>query len=90
MRTIGETLTVAARLGFDLTKQFNVEQVASRARRRGMRPSTFQDVLAGKSLQIDAPLGQTLAAGRDLNVPTPVIDTRYDLMRGRDQSLQVQ
>lgn len=90
MSIISETLAVAAKLGFDLTKEVNVEQVATRARGKpGARPSTLQDVLAGKTLEIDALLGQTQAFGRELGVATPVIDVCVALLRGLDASLRM-
>ena len=90
MSIISETLAVAAKLGFDLTKEINVEQVAMRARGKpGAKPSTLQDVLAGKSLEIDALLGQTQAFARALGVATPVIDVGVALLRGLDASLRV-
>jgi len=86
---INETVAVAARLGFDLTKEINAEDIVSRARGRpGMRPSTAQDALAGKSLEVDGLLGQTQAFGRELNVPTPVIDVCYALLCGLDRSFR--
>ena len=89
MGIISETLAVAAKLGFDLTKEINVEQIATRSRGKpGAKPSTLQDVLAGKSLEIDGLLGQTQAFGRDLGVATPVIDVCVALLRGLDTSLR--
>ncbi len=89
MGIIGETLAVAAKLGWDMTKEINVEQVAKRSRGKpGVRPSTFQDVLAGKSLEVDALLGQTQAFARDLGVATPTIDVCLPLLRGLDLSLR--
>lgn len=87
---INETLAVAAKLGVDLTRELNAEQIATRARngRPGMRPSMGQDALAGKSLEVDGLLGQTQAFGRELGVPTPVIDVCYALMRGLDLSFR--
>lgn len=90
MGMINETLAVAAKLGFDLTKEINAEQIATRARGRPpMRPSMAQDALAGKSLEVDGLLGQTQAFGRELGVATPVIDVCYALMRGLDASSRV-
>jgi 2-dehydropantoate 2-reductase len=90
MGIINETLAVAAKLGFDLTRELNAEQIATRARggRPGMRPSMAQDALAGKPLEIDGLLGQTQAYGRELGVPTPVIDACYTLMRGLNTSFR--
>lgn len=89
MGIIGETLAVAAKLGWDMTREINVEQVARRSRGKpGVRPSTFQDVLAGKSLEVEALLGQTQAFARDLGVATPTIDVCLPLLRGLDLSLR--
>lgn len=89
MGIIRETLAVAAKLGWDMSKDVNVEQVATRARGKpGMRPSTFQDVLAGKSLEIDGLLGQTQAFAREHGIATPVIDVCLPLLRGVDQALR--
>lgn len=87
---INETLAVAAKLGFDLTKEINAEQIATRARGgpSGMRPSTAQAALAGNTLEVDGLLGQTQAFGRELGVPTPVIDACYALLRGLDRSFR--
>ncbi len=90
MDIIRETLAVAAKLGWDLTTEVNPQQVATRARGKpGMKPSTFQDVLAGKALEIDGLLGQTQAFGRELGVPTPVINVCVTLLRGLDASLRM-
>ena len=90
MGIISETLAVAAKLGWDMRKEINVEQVATRARGKpGAKPSTLQDVLAGKALEIDALLGQTQAFARELDVATPVIDVCVALLRGLDTSLRV-
>ncbi len=86
---ISETLAVAARLGWDMSSEINVQQVALRSRGKpGMRPSTFQDVLAGKSLEIDGLLGQTQAFAREYGIATPVIDVCLPLLRGLDASLR--
>jgi len=90
MGIISETLAVAAKLGWDMRSEINVEQIATRARGKpGMRPSTFQDVLAGKSLEIDGLLGQTQAFAREHGIATPVIDVCLPLLRGLDASLRV-
>ena len=89
MGIISETLAVAAKLGTDLTTELNVKQVATRARGKpGAKPSTLQDVLAGKTLEIDALLGQTQVFGRELGVATPVIDVCVALLRGLDAGLR--
>jgi 2-dehydropantoate 2-reductase len=90
MGIIRETLAVAAKLGWDMGADVNVEQVATRARGKpGAKPSTLQDVLAGKSLEIDGLLGQTQAFAREFGIATPVIDVCLPLLRGLDQGLRV-
>lgn len=90
MSIISETLAVAAKLGWDLRKEVDVEQVATRARGKpGAKPSTLQDVLAGKSLEIDGLLGQTQAFAREHGIATPVIDVCLPLLRGLDTSLRL-
>ena len=89
MGIISETLAVAAKLGWDLSKEVDPRQVATRGRGKpGAKPSTLQDVLAGKSLEIDGLLGQTQAFARELGVATPVIDVCVPLLRGLDSSLR--
>ena len=89
MGIISETLAVAAKLGCDMRAEINVEQVATRARGKpGAKPSTLQDVLAGKSLEIDALLGQTHAFAREHGVATRVIDVCLPLLRGLDAGLR--
>lgn len=89
MGIIGESLAVAAKLGWDMRKEINVEQIALRSRGKpGAKPSTLQDVLAGKSLEIDALLGQTQAFAREHGVATPVIDVCLPLLRGLDAGIR--
>ncbi len=89
MGIISETLNVAARLGSDMTAEVNVRQVATRSRGKpGAKPSTLQDVLAGKTLEIDALLGQTQAFARELGIATPVIDVCVAMLRGLDAGLR--
>lgn len=86
---ISETLAVAARLGCDLSNEINPAEVARRSRGKpGQKPSTVQDAIAGKSLEIDGLIGQTRAFGRELGIPTPVIDVCYALLRGLDASFR--
>lgn len=89
MSIISETLAVAAKLGWDMRSEVNVEQVATRARGKpGAKPSTLQDVLAGKSLEIDGLLGQTQAFAREHGIATPVIDVCLPLLRGLDAGVR--
>ncbi len=88
---ITETITVAGKLGWDMSADVVPQQVATRARGKpGAKPSTLQDVLAGKSLEIDALLGQTQAFARELGVATPTIDVCLPLLHGLDASIRAQ
>jgi 2-dehydropantoate 2-reductase len=89
MGIIGETIAVAGKLGWDMSADVNVKQVAMRSRGKpGAKPSTLQDVLAGKSLEIDGLLGQTQAFARELGIATPVIDVCLPLLRGLDAGIR--
>lgn len=90
--TIGimrETLDVAAALGWDLRKEVDVEKHASRAAPGpSSTASMLQDVLRGRSVEVEAHLGQTQAFGREAGVSTPTIDLVLPLLRGLDRSLR--
>jgi len=86
---ISETLAVAARLGCDMSNEIKPAEVARRSRGKpGQKPSTVQDAIAGKSLEIDGLIGQTQAFARELGIATPVIDVCYTLLRGLDASFR--
>jgi 2-dehydropantoate 2-reductase len=87
MDIMRETLEVAAALGWDLRKDIDVEQMASRASPGpGPAPSMLQDVLLGRPLEVEAHLGQTQAFAREKGVATPTIDVVLPLLRGLDRS----
>ena len=84
-----ETLEVAARLGWDLRGEIDVEKHAARASPGpASPPSMLQDVLRGRSLEVEAHLGQTQAFARELGVATPTIDVILPLLRGLDRSIR--
>jgi len=84
-----ETLEVAAALGWDLRKEIDVEKHAGRATPGpSSTPSMLQDVLRGRSLEVEAHLGQTQAFGRETGVSTPTIDLILPLLRGLDRALR--
>lgn len=89
MAIMRETLDVAAALGWDLRAEFDVEKHAGRATPGpASTPSMLQDVLRGRSLEVEAHLGQTQAFGREAGVATPTIDVVLPLLRGLDRSLR--
>lgn len=75
-----ETAKVAARIGINLTQ-------AVTARLEGgpvstnHKPSTLQDLEAGRPMEIDAIVGAVLEIARLVDEPTPVIDNIYALLR---------
>jgi 2-dehydropantoate 2-reductase len=89
MRVMRETLAVAKALGWDLTKEIDVEKIASRASPGpSSPPSMLQDVLLERPLEVEAHLGQTQAFAREKGVPVPTIDVILPLLRGLDRVLR--
>jgi len=91
-----ETLAVAAAMGWDLRAEIEVDKQLSRPAAPGpaapagpaIPPSMLQDVLAGRSLEVEAHLGQLQAFAREHRVAVPTIDVVLPLLRGLDQSLR--
>ena len=48
----------------------------------------LQDVLLGRSLEVESHLGQTQAFAREYGVPVPTIDLVLPLLRGLDRSIR--
>ena len=61
------------------------ERVARR-NNPGQRPSMMQDVLQGRSLEVEVHLGQLQAFARETGVATPIIDILLPLVRALDHS----
>jgi 2-dehydropantoate 2-reductase len=88
-RVMRETLEVAAAMGWDLRTEVDVDKHLSRATPGpGSPPSMLQDVLLGRSLEVEAHLGQTQAFAREHGVATPTIDVILPLLRGLDRSIR--
>jgi 2-dehydropantoate 2-reductase len=85
-----EALAVAAAMGWDLRGEMDVDKQLSRPAGPGpgMPPSMLQDVLVGRSLEVEAHLGQVQAFAREHGVAVPTIDAVLPLLRGLDQSLR--
>jgi 2-dehydropantoate 2-reductase len=89
VRLINETLDVAKALGWDLRKEVDPEKQVSRVTAGpGSPPSMLQDVLLGRSLEVESHLGQTQAFAREYGVPVPTIDLVLPLLRGLDRSIR--
>jgi 2-dehydropantoate 2-reductase len=83
-----ETLEVAAKLGWDLRVEIDVEKVARRSDASRFRSSMLQDVDAGRPMEVEALLGQIQAFAREAGVPVPTMDSIVPLLRGLDHSLR--
>jgi 2-dehydropantoate 2-reductase len=84
-----ETLEVAAKLGWDLRAEIDVDKVAKRSDQpQRFRSSMLQDVDAGRPMEVEALLGQIQAFSREAGVPVPTIDFIMPLLRGLDRALR--
>jgi 2-dehydropantoate 2-reductase len=84
-----ETLEVAAALGWDLRSKLDLEALARRGK-PGEVPSMGQDAALGRSLEVEAIIGQLQAFAREKSVPVPTIDVILPLLRGLDRALRAQ
>jgi len=50
------------------------------------RMSSLQDLLAGRPLEIEETFGHALRKARELQVPTPLLDTFYHAVRAIDRT----
>jgi 2-dehydropantoate 2-reductase len=82
-----EVIEVAAALGWDLRAELDLEALARRGK-PGQRPSMLQDVTLGRSLEVEAILGQVQAFAREKSVATPAIDVILPLLRGLDRVIR--
>ena len=87
MKVMREAIAVAAKQGWDLAAEMDVEKLAKRGK-PGQRPSMLQDVTAGRAIEVEALIGQIQAFGRELKIPTPNIDVIVPLLRGLDKSIR--
>lgn len=87
MNVMREAIAVAAKQGWDLSAEMDVEKLAKRGK-PGQRPSMLQDVTAGRAIEVEALLGQIQAFARELKLATPNIDVIVPLLRGLDKSIR--
>lgn len=86
-RMMEEAQAVAHRLG--ITFRLPIEKRIEGAERVGKhRPSTLQDVQAGRPLELDPVIGAVVELGRLTGVPTPHTDAVYALVKLLDHTLQ--
>ena len=79
---------VAAAMGIDLRGEVDPVAVVKPGGGRNAKPSMLQDVEAGRSVEVDSILGQIVAFGRDVGVPTPKAEVVLPLLRGLDAWLR--
>lgn len=91
---IDEITAIAAAEGVDLSQDVASAKAVTRlggaidgTRARGIRPSMLQDVLSGRSTEVDAILGQVQLFARASGTPSPVIDVLLPLVHGLERGL---
>ena len=92
---IDELAALAAAQGTDLSAELPAAREVARkgpsidgSAPRAIKPSMLQDAIAGRSLEVEAILGQLHEFGRESGVATPAIDTLLPLLRGLDRSIR--
>ncbi len=85
-----EALAVAKATGYDIADTLNLDELVTPKKRPGShRASMYQDVLAGRSLESEAILGQLVELAYQLSVPVPKCEIVLELIRGLDQSMRL-
>jgi 2-dehydropantoate 2-reductase len=87
MRVMREVIAVAHALGWDLRSELDLDKLATRGK-PGDRPSMLQDVLLGRSLEVEAVLGQVQAFAREQSVEVLAIDAILPLLRALDRAIR--
>ena len=92
---IDELAALAAAQGTDLAAELPAAREVARkgpaldgSAPRAIKPSMLQDAIAGRSLEVEAILGQLHEFGRESAVATPAIDFLLPLLRGLDRSIR--
>jgi 2-dehydropantoate 2-reductase len=84
-----ETTAVSTAMGWDLSARLDLDKLARRGK-PGDMPSMGADAIAGRSMEVEAIVGQVQAFAREKSVPVPAIDVILPLMRGLDQVIRAQ
>ncbi|NYE26310.1 ketopantoate reductase family protein [Pigmentiphaga litoralis] len=86
-RIIDEVMAVGVALDCPLDPDVDIDEQLDPARVKGLRPSMLQDALAGRTMEVDAMLGQIQVFARHAGLPTPTLDVVLALVRGLNQHL---
>ncbi|KAK8092063.1 2-dehydropantoate 2-reductase [Apiospora hydei] len=90
---MGEIASVAQAYGYGNVNEEMIEFQIGRASVRkapGIQPSMMADAMAGKSLEVDAIVGNVVRLAKQKGVAVPMLRTIYILARGLDSSLSRQ
>jgi 2-dehydropantoate 2-reductase len=87
-----EIASVAQACGYEDVNEKTADFQISRATRRelpGIQPSMLADALDGRSLEVDAIVGNVVRIAREKNVPVPMLRTIYLLAQGLSASFSL-
>jgi len=85
-----EALAVAKATGYDIADTLNLDELVTPKKRPGShRASMYQDVLAGRSLESEAILGQLVEFAHQHNIQVPKCEIVLELIRGLDHSMRL-
>jgi len=88
-----EIVSVAQACGYEDIDEDLVDYHIGRAMARsgnGIQPSMLADALAGRTLEVDAIVGNAVKIAKAINVPVPMLRTIYLLAKGLSASFSLQ
>ncbi|KAK4942278.1 hypothetical protein LTR10_017884 [Elasticomyces elasticus] len=88
-QVMSEIASVAQASGYPEINQAKIDHQISRAKARslpGVEPSMLADALAGRNMEVDAIVGNTLRIAEEKGVKTPLLTAIYALTKGLDAS----
>ena len=84
-----EIASIAQKAGYEEIDSKMVEEQFARSLQRqwpGVQTSMLFDILHGRALEVEAILGNTVRIAQDLQVPTPLLDGLYSMVKALDES----
>jgi 2-dehydropantoate 2-reductase len=76
-----EVLATSSALGFDLDSSFPASEIARTHKMGSYKPSSLQDYLANKPVELDSIWGEPLRRGQAAEVPLPHLSTLYEKLK---------